>query len=114
MSVLGYPFILPDMIGGNAYTFIGDNIDFNADTIAYPDKEVYIRWAQVTAFLPSMQFSIPPWHYGDEVDRICKELVEIHENLVYPLLEKYGNLAVQNGSPIIRPMWWVDNCKRFN
>ena len=46
-SVLGYPFILPDMIGGNAYNTL-------------PEKELYIRWVQLNAFLPGFQFSIAP------------------------------------------------------
>ncbi|ELT92974.1 hypothetical protein CAPTEDRAFT_190490 [Capitella teleta] len=42
MSILGYPYILPDMIGGNAYS---EN-DFSTSTIL-PDRELFIRWAQL-------------------------------------------------------------------
>ena len=38
-SILGYPFILPDMIGGNAYSMIGNDVDFDAVTIL-PDYEL--------------------------------------------------------------------------
>lgn len=118
MSILGYPFILPDMIGGNAYSFEGDNIDFDADVILYPDYQLYVRWAQFTAFLPSMQFSIPPWHYNTltnvPVNQICKKMVDLHENLVYPLLIKYAKNAVVTGEPIIRPVWWIDNSDETN
>ncbi|RNA20253.1 hypothetical protein BpHYR1_035575 [Brachionus plicatilis] len=113
MSILGYPFILPDMIGGNAYVFEGGEIVFETDLIAYPDYQLYVRWAQLTAFLPSMQFSIPPWHYNNKtqvpVNKICKELVDLHEQLVYPILIEYANNAVVTGEPIIRPLWWTDN-----
>ena len=51
---LGYPFVLPDMIGGNAY---GER----------PTKELYIRWMQANSFMPSVQFSIVPWDYDAEV-----------------------------------------------
>lgn len=54
MSLAGYPFILPDMIGGNAY---GEA----------PSKELFIRWAQANALLPAMQFSLLPWDYDQEV-----------------------------------------------
>lgn len=47
-GIIGYPFVLPDMIGGNAY---GD----------WPSKELYIRWLQVNVFMPAVQFSIVPW-----------------------------------------------------
>jgi alpha-glucosidase (family GH31 glycosyl hydrolase) len=55
-SVLGYPFALPDMIGGNAYG-------------TWPSKELYLRWLGANIFMPSVQFSIVPWddHYDAEV-----------------------------------------------
>ena len=37
-GVIGYPFVLPDMIGGNAYT--GIFIGFTT----LPDRELYIRY----------------------------------------------------------------------
>jgi alpha-glucosidase (family GH31 glycosyl hydrolase) len=67
----------------------------------------------MTAFMPSMQYSIPPWYYNDKtqvpVNKICKEYTDLHENLVYPLLIKYATIATQTGEPIIRPIWWLDN-----
>lgn len=69
----------------------------------------------MTAFLPSMQFSIPPWYYDDKtqvpVNTICKKYVDLHENLIFPLMQKYGKIATETGEPIIRPIWWLDNCK---
>lgn len=38
-SILGYPFILPDMIGGNAYN-------------GKPDRELYLRWLALNSLLP--------------------------------------------------------------
>ena len=45
-GILGYPFILPDMIGGNGYTY-GDNDDIELTETVLPDRELYIRWLQV-------------------------------------------------------------------
>jgi alpha-glucosidase (family GH31 glycosyl hydrolase) len=53
-GILGYPFILPDMIGGNAYSGMK------------PDRELFIRWLQATSLMPAMQFSIVPWQYDAE------------------------------------------------
>ena len=53
-GLLGYPFVLPDMIGGNAYGL-------------RPGKELFVRWAQANAFMPALQFSILPWNYDEEV-----------------------------------------------
>jgi alpha-glucosidase (family GH31 glycosyl hydrolase) len=60
-----------------------------------------------------MQFSIPPWHYNNiskiRVNDICHELVKIHANIVYPVLMKEAYNTVKEGSPLIRPLWWIDN-----
>jgi alpha-glucosidase (family GH31 glycosyl hydrolase) len=84
-------------------------IDFDAKNITLPEYELYIRWAQVSAFLPAMQFSISPWQYNSSMEQVCSELIDIHAQTVYPLLEKYGHESVVTGAPIIRPVWWLDN-----
>ncbi len=94
------------MIGGNAYIIEGNE----KGGPIFPDAQLYVRWTQLTAFLPSMQFSIPPWHYADpKLTAICRDLVELHERLVYPELIKFAQRAVETGEPIIRPVWWADN-----
>jgi len=95
-NVLGYSFILPDMIGGNAY---GD----------FPPPELYIRWAQANVFMPAWQFSVVPWDTDPtgELDRIVKEAVDIREKYGDKLLEA-ARLSVATGEPMNRPMWWVD------
>lgn len=57
MNLNGYPFVLPDMIGGNGYN-------------ESPSKELFIRWLQVNVFMPTMQFSFVPWDYDVEVSYI--------------------------------------------
>ncbi|CAI5536973.1 unnamed protein product [Closterium sp. Naga37s-1] len=63
-GILGYPFCLPDMVGGNAY--FGNK----------PDVELLVRWAQANALMPAMQFSIAPWDLSKEADRLCKAMLE--------------------------------------
>ena len=53
-GLLGYPFVLPDMIGGNAYGGL-------------PSEELFVRWTQANAFMPTLQFSLLPWQFGDTV-----------------------------------------------
>lgn len=62
MNMVGYPFVLPDMIGGNGYNNIR------------PDSEIFIRWLQANVFMPSLQFSYVPWDYLDgdiNVNIVC-------------------------------------------
>lgn len=55
MNVIGYPYVIPDMIGGNGYN-------------NYPlTKEMFVRWLELNVFMPCLQFSIPPWDMDDEV-----------------------------------------------
>ena len=46
MSMVGYPFVLPDMIGGNGY---GDD---PLDESNIPSRELYVRWLQANVFMP--------------------------------------------------------------
>lgn len=89
---------MPDIVGGN-----GDPDQKN--------KELFIRWAQLTAFLPAMQFGVPPWFFDEETNKICKKFVDLHETMVYP----YMRGLPLDGQPLIRPMFWLepDNQKVF-
>lgn len=91
-SILGYPFVLPDMIGGNFY-------------IMRPSKELYVRWAQLCLFLPGMQFSIPPWKFDDEVMSIIANTFRLRKQ-ISPYLIELAKKVQESGDPIVRPLWW--------
>ncbi|XP_062398869.1 myogenesis-regulating glycosidase-like [Sardina pilchardus] len=101
ISILGYPFILPDMIGGNAYQ------NGSLGSMVLPDRELYIRWLELSAFLPSMQFSIPPWAYDEEVVEIAQKFTALHESLVASRVLELAGKVLHTGDPIIRPLWWI-------
>jgi len=94
MGLAGYPFLLPDLIGGNAYE-------------AGADAELMIRWTQLNALMPSMQFSLPPWEYGSECDEICRRYANLHVELSVEIL-RAARTAIRSGQPIIRPLFWLD------
>lgn len=93
MGIIGYPFILPDMIGGNGY---GDNEPLRTTSI--PDRELFVRWLELSAFLPSMQFSIVPWQYDDEVVKIAGKFVRLHESFVAPEIIKAAEHTLKTGN----------------
>ena len=96
MSIAGYPLVLPDMIGGNAY---GN----------YPSKELYIRWFQVNTLMTTLMISISPWDFkesSEEVINVTKSMLKIREQFS-PLIISLANNAVKTGEPIMRPLWWV-------
>jgi len=93
LSMVGYPFILPDMIGGNAYA--GEE----------PDAELLIRWTQLSALLPALQFSIPPWAFDETTDTICRQYVQLHEQIA-PYIQSQIAETLRSGAPLVRPLFW--------
>ena len=83
-GVLGYPFVLPDMIGGNGRTA--------------PDRELFIRWTELTAFLPAMQFSFVPWRYDNDTVDVVRRFVRLHETAVGNEIEAAAKDAVLHGT----------------
>ena len=62
-SILGYPYSLPDMVGGNGYGIGGQLL-----AKELPTAELYIRWIQTNVILP-MQLSISPWRFKGDPPR---------------------------------------------
>lgn len=94
LGLAGYPFILPDMIGGNEYE-------------EKATAELMIRWTQLNALLPAMQFSLAPWDYGNECVEVCRRYADLHTEFA-PKIFKIAKDSTQNGHPIIRPIFWLD------
>ncbi|MBK9715179.1 MAG: glycoside hydrolase [Kouleothrix sp.] len=93
LSMVGYPFVLPDMIGGNAYA--GEE----------PDAELLVRWTQLSALLPALQFSIPPWAFDDATDAICLRYSQLHEQIA-PYIQSQIDETLRSGAPLVRPLFW--------
>ncbi|HXU80310.1 MAG TPA: glycoside hydrolase family 31 protein [Polyangia bacterium] len=93
VSLRGYPYAMPDMIGGNQY---------DSDRA---DKELLIRWAQASALMPLIQFSIGPWHFDAETVRLAREASQLHLRFA-PLIIELARQAPKTGEPILRPLWY--------
>lgn len=93
LGLVGYPFVLPDMVGGNAY----------GNTVS---PELMIRWTQACAPMLAIQFSIPPWELGAEVDAICRRYADLHVALASRRIAA-ARQATVDGTPPIRPMIWA-------
>ncbi|XP_032827542.2 myogenesis-regulating glycosidase-like [Petromyzon marinus] len=111
-GLLGYPYVLPDTIGGNAYGAAGaapasragvraaepgGEADGDSDGIAIPERELYIRWLELSAFMPAMQFSVPPWLYDEEVVAIARKFTALREEVVAPIVMAVARAAAQAG-----------------
>lgn len=92
LGLAGYPFIMPDMIGGNGYN-------------GEPDSLLYVRWLQLNTFLPVMQFSYGPWRYNNAtITKHARDMMLLHQQIT----RNYTIPLLKNSSyPIIRPLWWI-------
>lgn len=94
-GIEGYPFVLPDMIGGNGYN------------VLRPEKELFVRWMQANVFMPALQFSYAPWDYDQEVIEISLRMTALHVQYSSTIIS-LARQATVNGWPINRPLWWID------
>jgi len=144
LSLCGYPFNFPDMIGGNAYfefpnnrflhwlivrvliPILERNLRKGKNTpedevlgytdvpkwiektpwFGYPTAELMIRWTQLNALMQIMQFSIPPWEFGEECNRICRQYAQLHLEFI-PQMQETARQATKTGAPVIRPVSWL-------
>lgn len=96
-GILGFPFCIPDYVGGNAY---GDEV---------PNEELMIRWTQASVAMPAVQFSIPPWYFaGDACKSAVSNALRWRELLFWPRIKECLADASDKLWPIIRPMWWEE------
>ena len=93
VSLRGFPYVMPDMIGGNQY----DN-----DRIT---RELLIRWAQASALMPLVQFSVGPWHFDETAVRLSREASRLHMRFA-PYIVSLAEAATRTGEPILRPLWF--------
>lgn len=112
-GVIGYPFIIAGAVGGDYYVPGNDStiLSYHSlDQPQLPDQELFVRWYQLSTFLPAMRFSHLPEEYkSDFITDIAKELTTLREAIVIPILKKYLTEAMIDGKPLIRPLWMLES-----
>lgn len=93
LNMVGYPLVLPDMIGGNGYG-------------GAPDRQLFIRWLQANVFMPSLQYSYVPWDYDNETTAIAHKFTTLHDQYTDVIMNRFA-LAVSSGEPVNPPLWWI-------
>lgn len=94
MGLIGYPFVLPDMVGGNEYEFKADD-------------ELLIRWVQLNTWLPMVQFSLLPWREGfdPKVESLTLAYMNFRKTLDAYLLA-LADQAAATQLPMARPLFF--------
>lgn len=97
-GLIGHPFGCPDMIGG------GDLAQASAGV----DQELFVRYAQLAALHPMMQFSLAPHRVLDR-DHLAavRAAVDLRQSLLPDLLDMVDN-AARTGEPILRSPAYAD------
>ncbi|MEP6561040.1 MAG: glycoside hydrolase family 31 protein [Nakamurella sp.] len=97
-GLIGSPFGCPDMVGGG---------DLGLAT-AGVDQELFVRYAQVAALHPMMQFSLAP-HRVLDADHLSavRQAVELRQSLL-PDIGRLVQESAHTGAPILRPLAYDD------
>lgn len=99
MSIFGYPYNCPDMVGGGQI----DDIESNTQV----DKELVIRYIQAATLMPSWQFSRAIWK-DETLKNIILSMNKIRKSF-NDILETAIKTCAENGTPIIKPMIYFNN-----
>ena len=94
----GQPYMGPD-IGG----FMGD-----------PSAELYLRWLQLSAFLPFFRTHSAlgtarrePWVFGEPFTGIVRQFLRLRYRML-PYLYTLAWQSSQKGFPLVRPLFWAE------
>ena len=99
LGLMGYPFVLSD-----GFTIDEKHTSENGDFIL-PSRELYVRWMQLSAFLPAMRYTVKPWSYDSKVIETSRNLTKFHSEVILDTIYKSGK-DILKGAPIVQPMWW--------
>ena len=100
LGMVGYSFVMADGFGIER--------KLNQDTSkVFPTRSLFMRWMQLSSFMPAMRFTIKPWSYDPEVVELSKNLTQFHIDKIVKLFYDFEPNLLQ-GEPFIQPLWWLD------
>ena len=100
-GLTGHPFGSPDMIGGGEY------LSFLEDYEEKFEPELFVRYCEIAALMPVMQFSAAPWRLLNQEDyqRVLRAM-EVRKQYLPQILEAV-DCARKTGESIVRHMEYV-------
>ena len=105
-SMIGHPYLCPDMVGGGEWLCR----DFYSDRL---DEELFVRMAQASALSPMMQFSWAPWKaLNAEHANLVLATAKLHRSMGEELISLLENARL-TGEPVLRPLEYNDPKQGF-
>ena len=96
LGLMGYTYLCPDLIGGGEYTSFLDGAEV--------DEELVVRYAQCSALMPMMQFSVAPWRVlNQQYLGICRDMARLHQKMGDHILA-LARTSSQTGEPMVRAL----------
>lgn len=100
-GLTGHPFGSPDMIGGGEY------LNFHGKKDENFSSELFVRYCEIAALIPVMQFSAAPWRLlGEEEYPKVLKAMQVREKYLPQIMEAVKT-AKNTGEPIVRHMEYV-------
>lgn len=100
-GLTGHPFGSPDMIGGGEYVNFWER--FESDF----EPELFLRYCEIAAMMPVMQFSAAPWRVLDKNDfEKVREALAVRNHYL-PVLLRAVDEARRTGEPVLQSMEYV-------
>lgn len=95
-GLIGHAFTCPDMVGGGELGAMSE--------VSSVDQEFVVRYAQVAALAPMMQFSQSPARVLDDVHRSAVARAVAIRQETLPQILALVDHAATTGEPVLRPM----------
>ncbi|CAG9857402.1 unnamed protein product [Phyllotreta striolata] len=107
-GIAGYPFLIPGAVGGDYPGPETVALGNDAEDVLH-DPELYIRWLQLSAFLPVVRYRHLPSNYDQRnISGIAKALALTRQDKITPRLQTLAKVSLNIGLPLIRPLWMLD------
>ncbi|XP_033746772.1 uncharacterized protein LOC117331908 [Pecten maximus] len=99
LGMMGYPFVIVDGMFAQEPAAGQEEFDL-------PNRQLYIRWMQMSSFFPAMKYAVPPWYFDDECVELAQNASAMHQEYTVKIINEMKQ-EIKNGEPIIRPIWWT-------
>lgn len=103
----GLKHTLNNMFSSTMFDYVSYGTDIGGFRREFePDKNVFLRWAQLGAFCPIMENggggTHEPWKYDDETTEIYRKFVELHTAMI-PYIYSSAAYSYEIEKPTMRP-----------